>query len=280
LAAVYLENETMRNVNVGFIGFGRMGSLIAERALKTGRLNKKKTIAFAPSAATRKRIKRLGVVSAGSAAEVVRSSSYIWLCVKPQKMSEAIASFAGVSVTGKCFVSIAAGVPTEQIEKWLGLGASVIRVMPNTPSLLGAGMSALSRGKRARAPQATFVADILSSMGDCVLVPEKWMHAVTAVSGSGPAYIFYMAEAMVAAAQTLGLDKKTAERLVRQTIFGAGRMLKETGVDAAELRTQVTSPGGTTAAALSEFERQPFRRIVADALKKAVKRSKELSRLK
>jgi pyrroline-5-carboxylate reductase len=213
-------------------------------------------------------------------AEVVRSSSYIWLCVKPQKMSEAIASFAGVSVTGKCFVSIAAGVPTEQIEKWLGLGASVIRVMPNTPSLLGAGMSALSRGKRARAPQATFVADILSSMGDCVLVPEKWMHAVTAVSGSGPAYIFYMAEAMVAAAQTLGLDKKTAERLVRQTIFGAGRMLKETGVDAAELRTQVTSPGGTTAAALSEFERQPFRRIVADALKKAVKRSKELSRLK
>ncbi len=266
-------------VKVGFIGFGRMGSVIAERALSTKKFKKNETHAYAPSAKTKGRIKRLGVKLEKSAADVVKKSRIVWLCVKPQKMAETLASFKGASVSGKCFVSIAAGLPLAFFEKQLKR-AAVIRVMPNTPSLLGAGMSGVSRGRFAGAAQEKWVKNVLSSLGDVVSVPEKQMHAVTAVSGSGPAYIFNLAEALVLAAKKLGLNDALAARLVRETIFGAGRMLKETGIDAGELRKQVASPGGTTAAALKEFEKRGLNKIVADALKKAVKRSKELSRIK
>jgi pyrroline-5-carboxylate reductase len=269
----------MRSVKVGFIGFGRMGGVIAERALQAKQFKASDACAYAPSGKTRSRIKKLGLRVEKSAADVVRKSKFVWLCVKPQKMGEALASFKNERISGKCFVSIAAGVPAARIEKELK-GASVIRVMPNTPSLLGAGMSGISRGKNASRAQEKWVANVLSSLGEAAGVNEKLMHAVTAVSGSGPAYIFYMAEAMTAAAKKLGLKDDLAARLVRETIFGAGRMLKETTSDAGELRRQVTSPGGTTAAAIAEFDRRGFQKIVADALKKAVKRSKELSRIK
>lgn len=268
----------MRNVKVGFIGFGRMGGVIAERALRMKKFQKGVTCAYDPNAKTQAHLRMLGIRAEKCAADVVRRSQFIWLCVKPQIMSNVLLDVkAAGNLSGKCFVSIAAGVPLDRLEKELNR-AAVIRVMPNTPSLLGSGMSGVSRGRMASVAQENWVKNILSSLGDVVSVDEKKMHAVTAVSGSGPAYIFYMAEMLIAAAKKLGLNDVLAARLVRETIFGAGRMLKETGVDAAELRRQVTSPGGTTAAALSEFERRGFKGIVESALKKAVKRSKELSR--
>jgi pyrroline-5-carboxylate reductase len=268
----------MRKVKVGFIGFGRMGSVIADRALRMKQFRKSDVNAYAPSAKTQAALRKRGIRVEKSAANVVKKSRFVWLCVKPQKMADVLAEIkkAG-AVSGKCFVSIAAGVPIARLEKALGRVA-VVRVMPNTPSLLGAGMSGVSRGRFAGASDEKWVKTILSSLGDVVSVKEASMHAVTAVSGSGPAYVFYLAEMLSAAAKKLGLNEALAARLVRETIFGAGRMLKETGVDAYELRRQVTSPGGTTAAAIGEFEKRNLKTIVESALKKAVKRSKELSR--
>jgi len=266
--------------SVGFIGFGRMGQVIARRALEQKRLRKNSVSAYAPSAKTRSVIRKLGVHLSADVADVVKRSYFVWLCVKPQRMNDVLAELKSVSRANKCFVSVAAGVPIERFEKALGPKAKVLRVMPNTPSLLGAGMAAISRGRYASKQDEATVKIILSSLGEVVSVPEKWMHAVTAVSGSGPAYVFTLAEAMVAAGKKLGLSDAVAERLVRQTVFGAGRMLRERMEPAAELRRQVTSPGGTTEAALKEFERRGFNKAVQAALERAVKRSKELSRLK
>lgn len=264
-------------MKIGFIGFGRMGSVIAARGLKAGRFRRKDLIVYAPSVRTQKKIRALKIRLAKDAAEVAQVSRTIWLCVKPQKMNEALSTLRGSRFSEKCFVSIAAGVTMEKLEKALGRVA-VIRVMPNTPAVFGAGISAVSRGRYANAAHERQVRTILSSLGEVVSVKEKDMHAVTAVSGSGPAYVFNLAEALIAGAKKVGLNEKLATQLVRQTIFGAGQMLKASKVSAAELRHQVTSPGGTTAAALAEFERRGFQKMVAAALQKAVKRSKELSK--
>jgi pyrroline-5-carboxylate reductase len=271
----------MRNAKVGFVGFGRMGGLIAQRGLATGRFQRRNLIAFAPSTGTRRRIKQNGIRVAQSLNELLARSRFVWLCVKPQKMSEVLAMLRATgNVAGKSFISIAAGVETARIEKELGRNVSVLRVMPNTPSRFGAGMSAVSRGRFASTQDERTVTKVLAALGEVVKVSEKKMHAVTAISGSGPAYIFYMAEALTRAARQAGLDEKVAAKLVRQTIFGAGKMLRESADSAGELRKQVTSPGGTTEAALKEFARRDFEKIVSAGVQKAVKRSKELSRKK
>jgi pyrroline-5-carboxylate reductase len=179
----------------------------------------------------------------------------------------------------RCFVSIAAGIPIARLEKALGRGVPVLRVMPNTPALLRAGASAVSRGRSATAAHERAVKTILDAVGVSVSVPERLMDAVTALSGSGPAYAFYLTEAMTEAGQALGLTADLARTLARQTVYGAGLMLRARPDDAAELRRQVTSPGGTTAAAVAVFDREKLKKRIAAALKAAAKRSAELSRI-
>jgi pyrroline-5-carboxylate reductase len=175
-------------------------------------------------------------------------------------------------------VSVAAGITTAQIERWLGGTAAVVRSMPNTPSLLGAGMTGLYANDRVDAAGRAQAEALLAATGRTAWIDdEALMDAVTAVSGSGPAYVFLFAEAMEAAAITQGLPADTARLLVQQTLLGASRMLAESGESPGELRRRVTSPNGTTQAALEAFEAGDLRSLVADAVGAARQRGRELS---
>ena len=201
------------------------------------------------------------------------------LAIKPQAMravSEGLA--AGSRVRKPLVISIAAGITTAQLERWLGSGIGVVRAMPNTPALLGAGVTGLFANAHVDDAGRRSAEILLDSAGKTVwLDDEALMDAVTAVSGSGPAYVFLLAEAMIAAACNEGLPADAARTLTLQTILGAARMLTEDDAEPAELRRRVTSPDGTTQAAIESFEAGGLRGLVATAIHAARERGRELS---
>jgi pyrroline-5-carboxylate reductase len=207
----------------------------------------------------------------------VRDADLILLAVKPQQMKHVLEELGPVIRHSQLVLSIAAGISTTFIEGFLAKRVPVIRVMPNTPALVSAGASAVARGRWAKETHERTAQSIFSTVGTVSLVAEKEMDAVTAVSGSGPAYIFLLAEAMIEAGVKLGLAPQVANALVRQTFKGAGQLLAQSHEEAATLRQRVTSPGGTTEAALKIFEKHGVRQIVVKALKRASERSAELS---
>lgn len=208
----------------------------------------------------------------------VGDSDVILLAVKPQQMKHVLEEIAPSIRKNHLVLSIAAGVTTKSLEKYLPKGVAVIRVMPNTPALVGSGASAIARGQWARTAHEKVAESIFSTVGTVSLVPEKDMDAVTAVSGSGPAYVFYLAEAMHDAAIKEGLSAHVADQLVRQTIQGAGQLLAGSHEGAQILRRRVTSPGGTTEAAINVLEAARFKPNVLKAIKRAAVRSRELSK--
>lgn len=269
-------------ISVGMIGFGRMGSALALGAVRAGVLKSSNVTAIGRSPESFRKISSSRIRSTKDVREVVAGQDLVFLCVKPHQMAGVLKAVRPVNESLRrrpCFVSIAAGVRIAALESGLGAGTPVIRAMPNTPSLLGAGMSGMCLGADASARHGAWVRRILESVGDVADVTDAEMDAVTAVSGSGPAYVFYLAEALIDAATAAGLSPETARTLARQTIFGAGRMLKERPEPAEELRRQVTSPGGTTAAAVAVFDERSLRSIVIDAVARATERSRELSKL-
>jgi pyrroline-5-carboxylate reductase len=208
------------------------------------------------------------------------SRAAVWvLAVKPQMMHSVASSLCELAQRQHpLVVSIAAGITSVQLERWLGGGIAVVRAMPNTPSLLGAGATGLYANARVSPAQRALVEELLAAGGITRWVEdEALMDTVTALSGSGPAYIFLLAEAMQAAAEGQGLPPEAARQLTLQTIHGAARMLLESGEDAATLRQRVTSPDGTTQAALESFEAMGFRDVVARAIAAATRRGGELS---
>ena len=212
--------------------------------------------------------------------EAVAGAATWVFAVKPQVMREVCETLAPQAQATKPLVaSIAAGITAAQLERWLGGDLAVVRTMPNTPALLGAGVTGLFANARVDAVQKDAVERLLSSAGATVWIQdEALMDVVTAVSGSGPAYVFLLAEAMQAAGQVQGLPPEVARTLTLHTLLGAARMLAEGDTDAAELRRRVTSPGGTTQAAIETFEAGRFRELVAHAIANAAARGSELSR--
>lgn len=208
----------------------------------------------------------------------VRDADIILLAVKPQQIRHVLSDVGPVIQKEQIVLSIAAGQPTSLLESFLAKGVPVLRVMPNTPALVGEGVSAVCRGKYAREAHERWAISILETVGKVVTVAESDMDAVTAVSGSGPAYVFYLAEAMKEAGIRLGLAPHVADTLVRQTIKGAGHLLEKSHEEAHTLRQRVTSPGGTTEAAVKVLEGARVRYHIARALKGAARRSRELSR--
>ena len=211
-------------------------------------------------------------------AEVVRRADVLVLAVKPQVM-EAVCRDLNAAFDGKqpLVISIAAGVTVASLKGWLG-DVPVVRCMPNTPALVQAGATGLYADPQVSAEQRELAGDILSSVGLTFWFEEEGMlDAVTAVSGSGPAYFFLMMENMISAAGELGLDPATARQLVLQTAWGAAQLAITSDAGPDVLRAQVTSPGGTTAAALEQFEQGDYRALVQRALAAAKKRSEELS---
>jgi pyrroline-5-carboxylate reductase len=196
------------------------------------------------------------------------------VAVKPGDVAGAVADAAAAGVHR--IVSIAAGVSTEALEAAAGGEVAVVRAMPNTPALVGAGAAAISGGRHAVEADLVWAETVLGAVGTVVRVPETSMDAVTGLSGSGPAYVFLMAEALIDAGVNAGLPRATADALVRQTLLGAARLLAE-GADGPEaLRAAVTSPGGTTAAGLRVLEERAMRAALIDAVAAAAQRSREL----
>lgn len=224
---------------------------------------------------------RYGVACVDDARALERAD-LVLLAVKPQVMMgvlEGIAAepaFAG-GADGPLFVSIAAGLPTARLETALPEGARLVRVMPNTPLLVGAGATAVCAGAQASAEDVALVHDLFASLGQAHVVDEESMDAVCAVSGSGPAYVAALVEALRDAAAREGLDSALAESLALQTVYGTAALMKETGQDPATTRTAVCSPGGTTLAALDAMNEAGFGRVFDAGVAAAVRRSKELS---
>jgi pyrroline-5-carboxylate reductase len=220
---------------------------------------------------------RYGVEGATDNGEAVRASNVVVLAVKPQVLTEILAGFSSALPEKALVISIAAGVKASTIEAGLNEGQHVVRVMPNTPCLVGRGASAIAPGAHADAKDLETARKLFEAVGVAVEVEESDLDAVTALSGSGPAYIFYFIEAMLAAGREFGLDDAKARMLVTETVEGAARLVAESGDDPAELRRRVTSKGGTTERAIGVFDDGDMGEILNRAIQAAFQRSKELA---
>ena len=270
----------MPHYELGIIGAGNMAEAIARGVLRAGLFRPDQLVAADVVPARRELFSReLGVRAVEANDEVARQSRVLLLSVKPQQMAQALGGIGAVLDPSALVVSIAAGVRSASIEHHLGQGKKwrVVRTMPNTPMLVGEGMSAIARGAHATAADLAAARRIFESAGAVVEVDEAKMDAVTALSGSGPAYVFYLAEHMIAAGMAMGFAHEQARQLAIKTIVGAAKMLDTSADPPEELRRKVTSPGGTTQAALSHLASAHFGPALVEAIRAAERRGKELS---
>ncbi len=219
---------------------------------------------------------RVRTVSNNAAA--AKQADIIFLAVKPQNMSEALQALSPVMNNSQLVVSIMAGVPTEKIETELGGRGRVVRVMPNAPALVGKGAAGVAGGKKARKQDIETVVDIFHSVGRALVVSESHMDAVTGLSGSGPAFVAAVVEALADGGVQMGLPRETALTLAAQTVAGAAEMIMETGEHPARIKDMVASPGGTTIAGLAAMEDGGLRAALMHAVKAATLRSRELGK--
>lgn len=262
--------------STAIVGAGVMGETLLSGLIRAGR-------PVADLMVGEKRAERARELEERYAVRVVdnataaQEADTVALVVKPQDMGDVLNEISPFLRPGQLLVSLAAGITTAFIESRVPEGVAVVRVMPNTPALVDEGMAAIAPGSHCDDEHLAEAEALLSSTGQVLRVPEKQMDAVTAISGSGPAYVFYIVESMIEAGVHLGLPRSTATDLVVQTVFGAGKMLKETGTHPTVLREQVTSPGGTTAAALRELEVHKVRAAFLEAMEAARDRSHDLA---
>jgi pyrroline-5-carboxylate reductase len=273
---------------LGFIGGGNMAEALAHGLIQH-KLFKPTDIIVSDVAPERRRklARTLKVATTDDNAEVIRESNAVVLAVKPQTIDTVMAEIAAElgesrrksARSGKLFISIAAGITLARLSRGLGKRARVIRVMPNAPAMVGHGMAAMVRARGASVADETLALRIFRAVGDAVsLKDEKLLDVVTALSGSGPAYVYLFAKAMADAAVSEGIPRELALRMALKTIRGAEHLMRESKRDAADLIRAVASPGGTTEAALRRFAEHGFSDIVAAALHAASDRSRELGR--
>jgi pyrroline-5-carboxylate reductase len=267
--------------DLGIIGAGNMAEAIARGLVRANQFAAGRMIVSDPSAARRDLFQtQLKIQAVDDNAAVARQSAVLLLSVKPQTMPAALATIASAADPKTLIISIAAGTSTRFIAN--GLGADrpwrIVRAMPNTPMLVGEGASAICPGENAADSDLALARRIFESAGIVIQTTEDRIDAVTAVSGSGPAYFFYLAEQMIAAAIDLGLPPDQARLLAAKTALGAARMLMESPDQPAELRRKVTSPGGTTETAIKHMDASHWPAATVDAVKAAAARSRELSK--
>ena len=268
----------MIDKTIGIIGCGNMGEALLGRLSRVIEKSTKIMVSEA-NAARRDYIQTTyKIIVAPDNHYLVKYSDAVILAVKPQDLDALLKDELCCDASEKkLFISIAAGITTGHIEKLLGPDVPVIRVMPNMPAVIGEGVSALAAGGAARAAHMDLAREIFSTVGEAIEVTEGLMDAVTAVSGSGPAYFFYLMELMVAAAVELGLDGATARRLVVKTALGSAKIIEALHEDPAALRKKVMSKGGTTEAAFRVLEEKGMAAAVTEAIGAACARSRELS---
>ena len=267
-------------VRIGFIGGGNMATAMIKGFVAAGLYAPQAIVVSDVDADKRAALKRqLKVAATADNAEVVRAAPVLVLAVKPQIMDGVLAELRAGLTTRHLVVSIAAGWPTARLEGGLGPGARVVRVMPNTPALLGKGMAVAVRGRHATEADERLVLRLLRTVGRArAVAEERLIDAVTGLSGSGPAYVYLFAEALIAGGIAAGLAPDAAHELALQTITGAAAMLQESGDPPDKLRAAVTSPNGTTLAGLTEMERLGFSAAVRAGVAAATRRAEELGR--
>lgn len=270
----------MQEKLIAFIGGGNMAQAIVLGLLKQG-YPATQIIVNDPNEEKRAFFAELGVQTAENNVESAKRAEVVLLAVKPQVMAEVCAPLSAVNFEAKLLISIAAGISTDRLQALIPSAKSIVRVMPNTPALVGEGMAGLFASKNTPESDRTFARDLLQAVGKAVWVSdENQMHAVTAASGSSPAYFFLMLEAMQQALIAMNVEAEAARQLVQQSMLGAAKMVIENPhISLATLRENVTSKGGTTAAALKVFNEQDFHLMVAQAMQACVARSQEMETL-
>ena len=269
----------MLKEKIGIIGAGKIGSAIARGVIRGGLVTRDQVRASDVSEVLRQGIAtELGIKVASDNNEVCDFADIIILAVKPQIVDPVVKEIAHKLGQTRLLVSVAAGVPLSRIEANLQPGARVVRVMPNIPCIVGAGASGYAGGKHATATDLENVGAILNSFGIGLPIEEKYMDAVTGLSGSGPAYVFVFIEALADGGVQVGLTREVALKLALQTVYGAARMALDSTKHLGELKDEVASPGGTTIAGLYALEQKGFRGAVMDAIVNATRRSQELGK--
>jgi pyrroline-5-carboxylate reductase len=269
-------SDTLR---IGFLGAGKMATALAQGWINSGLTNAKSVCGSDPLAAARDHFAT--TTSAASFADnsrVVSQSEVLVLAVKPQNMADLLREIQPAVKPSQLVISIAAGVTLQQIAAALGAEQRIIRVMPNTPCLVGASASAFAASSKATPDDVQTAERLLGSVGRAVQVPEKLLDAVTGLSGSGPAYVAVIIEALADGGVHMGLPRDLALTLAAQTVLGSAKLLLETGLHPGQLKDMVASPAGTTIAGLHELERGGVRAALMNAVEAATKRSKELGR--
>lgn len=262
----------------GFIGAGKMAAALVQGMIGAGLARPEQIRASDPSEEARGALAgATGILTTASNLEVARASDVLVLAVKPQSMAEVLAELQPVVTADHLVISIAAGVPLDVIDSGLGPDCRLVRVMPNTPALVGAGAAGYCMGQNTTATDEALVRACLESVGRAYRVPESMLDAVTGLSGSGPAFVYAVIEALADGGVWVGLPRDVATGLAAQTVLGAARMVLETGLHPGVLKDQVTSPGGTTIAGLHALERGTLRATLMDAVETATRRSAELA---
>ena len=266
-------------MKIGFIGVGNMGGAILKGLTEKDGHIKKDVLAFdTDSGKLKEKAEAYGVACCGSVEELVGKSDTIILGVKPNSFEEVMPQIAKAYHCNKTLISMAAGVSISFIEKYLGAGAKIIRIMPNTPAMVGEAMTAVSGNKNITAAGMKQALAIFESIGKAAEVPEELIHCVIGVSGSSPAYTYMYIDALAKSAVKNGMERGQALTFAAQSVLGAAKMVLETGTDPEQLRINVCSPGGTTIEAVETLWEKGFEEVVAAGFQAAVEKSKVMTK--
>jgi pyrroline-5-carboxylate reductase len=264
-------------LTIGFLGAGKMATALARGFIRAGLVTAGQVTASDPSEAARASFaKEVGARTTASNPTVAKFADVLVLAVKPDQVTGVLADIRDCFTAEHCLISIAAGVPLAKLEAGLGAGARVVRVMPNTPALVGASATGFALGKAALPKDAALAQKLFSAVGVAFQVKESLLDAVTGLSGSGPAYAYLFIEGLSDGGVAAGLPREIATRLAAQTVLGSARMVLETGLHPGVLKDMVTSPGGTTIEGLHELEKGKMRGTLISAVRAAADKSKKL----
>jgi pyrroline-5-carboxylate reductase len=264
-------------LTIGFLGAGKMATALANGFIKAGIVTPKQLIAGDPNETAATAFAReTGAKTTAYNPDVVKFAQVLILAVKPDQVTAVLADLRGPFTENHLLISIAAGVTLARLEGGIGPGARLIRVMPNTPALVGASATAFAPGKSARPEDAELAERLFSAVGVAFQVKEPLLDAVTGLSGSGPAYAYLFIEGLSDGGVAAGLPREVATKLAAQTVLGAARMVLETGQHPGALKDMVTSPGGTTIEGLHELEKGKLRGTVMSAVRAATEKSRKL----
>jgi pyrroline-5-carboxylate reductase len=276
----------MENNKIAVIGAGSMGGAILSGLIAAGTAADSITASTATTQSAKALSDKFGIksfaldASPSANSDAAENADVLLIAVKPAKVLETLEEIKATIKDGALVVSVAAGVTTESMEQAIGPKASVIRAMPNTPSIVGHGVTGIAKGESANDNQLALAKDLFETVGQVIVVDEEKINALSTISGSGPAYVFYFAEKLMTAARKMGFSEKEANLMVRATFLGSATLLAASSDSPETLRAQVTSPGGTTMQATARFDEADLEKVFIEATEAALARAIELGKNK